>query len=96
MKSFRAQVCALGQEYLNCNPGLDSESPNTGLHGRIRCLLEGDSRNKLNDNTVVKIFLQLQYRMEVMDRADEYLVTMDVKPTNGLTCREYNHEIFKI
>ena len=80
-------VRSLGKQYLDSYKGNDDTGNDGGLHGLLFAIFAGKERDPLR---LEEAHQALQYRMEQMTKADEYLEIMDIPPPKGKACHEYD------
>lgn len=81
-----SQVSSLGGQYLESYKGFDDTADDGSLHNHIYRIQQG-----LQTNVAIleKCLRTLQYRMDQMSTADEYLRAMSVSPPCGQRCHEF-------
>ena len=80
-------VRSLGKQYLDSYQGNDDTGNDGGLHGLLFSIFAGKEKDPLQ---LEEAHQALQYRMEQMTKADEYLEIMDIPPPKGKLCHEYD------
>lgn len=80
-------VRSLGKQYLESYQGNDDTGNDGGLHGLLFSIFAGKEIDPLQ---LEEAHQALQYRMEQMTKADEYLEVMDIPPPKGKACHEYD------
>ena len=80
-------VRSLGKQYLDSYKGNDDTGNDGGLHSLLFSIFAGEERDPLR---LEEAHQALQYRMEQMTKADEYLEIMDLPPPKGKACHEYD------
>ncbi|KAL8788895.1 MAG: hypothetical protein Q9213_001418 [Squamulea squamosa] len=80
------KVSILGEQYLASYQGFDNTGNDGALHNRINMIQQG----KVRDETILYRCLRaLDYRMNQMSMADDYLAILKVGLPEGKKCHEY-------
>ncbi|KAI4190613.1 MAG: hypothetical protein LQ346_004890 [Caloplaca aetnensis] len=81
------QVLCLGQQYLESYRGFDNTGNDGALHNRINMIQQGEETDQ---EEIEKCLRKIQYRMNQMSTADDYLRLMDVPMPFGKACHEFD------
>ena len=88
--ALESVVCALATQYLESYRGNDDTGNDGGLHGRLFSILKGNEKDPLMLEEAHRV---LQYRMEQISTADEYLESMGIPIPKGQLCCDYNTNV---
>ncbi|KAL8903134.1 MAG: hypothetical protein Q9207_004121 [Kuettlingeria erythrocarpa] len=81
------QVLCLGEQYLQSYRGFDNTGNDGALHNRINMIQQGEETDQ---EEVEQCLRQIQYRMDQMSTADDYLRLMDLPVPLGKACHEFD------
>ena len=80
-------VCALGEQYIASDQGNEDTAADGPIHRSLFRIMNGMEKDPLE---LEKTQRALQYRMESMSQADEYLEFMGVPSPEGVECHDFN------
>ena len=86
-EGLRSVVVRQAQEYLESYKGSEDSGPDAAVHGLLGMILEGRANS---EEDLERALRMIQYRMNSMSTADDYLEFMDIPAPSGLPCHDYD------
>ncbi|KAF4625191.1 hypothetical protein G7Y89_g12977 [Cudoniella acicularis] len=91
-KSFQNFVAQAARIYLNSFPGPHDGGDNLALHGLLDSIIKPFPGENITYQMLESARAQLDYRLEIMDKAEKYVEHMGLREPLGQSCHEFNAE----